>query len=127
MGRTVQGQVDDHLAVTDALTIQGSVANGAAVHRGGRLLMQGAFSGDLTVESGGTATVQGVFQGRVLNRGGTVRLSGVVSLELVVNEGSTAVAAGSLVDGRVLTSSGETRPARDGESLNIGTQYVEVR
>jgi hypothetical protein len=107
--RTIQQVCEEHLVVTDELTVQGAVTAGATVHSGGCLVVQGAFTGPLTVEEDASAHVQGSFNGEIDRNDGLVLLYGQVGLAFRPGIGRVAVGIDSL-----LTYDGPQRLLPDG-------------
>jgi hypothetical protein len=131
--RKIQGEHDEHLVVSDALTIQGSVLAGATVRSGGRLLVKGAFTGQLTVEEGASAHVEGSFNVDIASNEGLVFLYGQVDLDWRPGVGRVLVGIDSVLthDGaHVLRPDGtverlESRTYGPG-SFNVETDKVCV-
>ena len=78
MAHELHGRIAGPVTISDDIELHGTIANGATVVRGGRLVVYGVIAGDLIIDEGGSAEVRGMITGSVVNRG-VFRLGGFVS------------------------------------------------
>src|SRR5215218_7510509 len=108
--REERGTIAGDYAVTDEMTLWGTVGGNLIVDEGGKCYMRGAVYGDIYVMYGGRLHIFGRCAGSlIVKRGGKVIHSGVLGGNATNEGGRMYIENTATINGKIKTIKGETK------------------